>query len=113
MLETLRKELSERKTGEVLKWATQNKDKTQLFQSSKFILSIHEVNFRQLLNKAVDIHFNHNYRVTQQETIDKEEHPDKDMAEDLNKMEDKEMKEEGEVIAHSVSKVISAEEREA
>ena len=61
-LKEIVEDLKNKKTDSALRWASQNQRQLQANNGSNFIFLLHQVNYRQMLQKAVDIHFNLNYR---------------------------------------------------
>lgn len=61
-LNEITSDLKERKTDSALRWATQNQRQLQSHNGQPFIFMLHQVNYRTMLQKAVDIHFDLNYK---------------------------------------------------
>lgn len=55
-------DLKNKKTDSALRWANQNQRQLQANNGSNFIFMLHQVNYRSMLQKAVDIHFYLNYK---------------------------------------------------
>ena len=61
-LKEIVEDLKNKKTESALRWANQNQRQLQANNGSNFIFLLHQVNYRQMLQKAVDIHFELNYK---------------------------------------------------
>ena len=70
------KDLSNHSTESTLRWANQNLKQITAIGGQNFVFNIHQAKFRQMLHKAVDIHFDMNYkRLCANQNVDMEGDP--------------------------------------